>query len=228
MHRFRPRSVQRGVKRHPSRRAFLGLGLGVAALALAPRSAFADAPAIDDRLAAITKARAAMTTLQGPFTQVKTLGLMATQLRSTGTMWLERPAKLRWELAAPDSVTYWMLPNGLAYKGKNGQGTLPVTDKMAPQLADMKAFLAGDLTALKERYALRELPDPTGAGLVTIEATPKTPDAARFKQVVLTLDPDLVRPRKIVLLEGARDKTEISFGELKKNVPIEPALLTGP
>lgn len=211
-----------------SRRAFLGSSLGAVAL-LAVRPVLADgaAPAtgIDARLAAIAQARASLTTLQGPFTQTKTLGLMATQIKSTGTMLLERPSKLRWELAAPDSVVYWMLPGGLAYKGKNGQGQLPVTDKMAPQLADMKAFLAGDLGSLKARYELREVPDASG---VTIEATPKVAEGARFKQVVLSLDPDLVRPRKIVLLEGAKDKTEIVFGELKKNAPIDPALLTGP
>jgi outer membrane lipoprotein-sorting protein len=212
----------------PSRRAFLKLGLTAASVLALPRLAHADGapPSLDDRLAAIAKARATTTTLQGPFTQTKTLGLMATQLRSTGTLWLQTPAKIRWELAAPDSVTYWMLPEGLAYKGKNGQGRLPVTDKMAPQLNDLKAFLAGDLGALKARYTLREV--PADGGQVAIEATPIAAAGAFFKQVVLTLDPDLVRPRKIVLVEGVRDKTEIAFGELKKNAPIDPALLTGP
>lgn len=211
------------------RRAFLG-SIVLGALAVSRRAA-ADAPAIgiDARLAAIAQARAGLTTLQGPFTQTKTIGLMATQIKSSGTMYLERPAKLRWELAAPDSVVYWMLPAGLAYKGRNGQGSLPVTDRMAPQLADMKAFLGGDLGSLKARYELRELPADAGAGgAVSIEATPKIAEGARFKQVVLTLDPDLVRPRKIVLVEGAKDKTEILFGELKKNAPIDPALMTGP
>ncbi len=206
------------------RRAFLGT-IALGALALARRAA-ADAPTIDARLAAIAQARAGLTTLQGPFTQTKTIGLMATQLKSSGTMWLERPSKLRWELAAPDSVVYWMLPAGLAYKGRNGQGSLPVTDRMAPQLADMKAFLGGDLASLKARYDLREL--PADGGMVTIEATPKTAEGARFKQVLLTLDPDLVRPKKIVLVEGAKDKTEIVFGELKKNAPIDPGLMAGP
>ena len=147
------------------RRAFLGT-IALGALALARRAA-ADAPTIDARLAAIAQARAGLTTLQGPFTQTKTIGLMATQLKSSGTMWLERPSKLRWELAAPDSVVYWMLPAGLAYKGRNGQGSLPVTDRMAPQLADMKAFLGGDLASLKARYDLREL--PADGGMVTID-----------------------------------------------------------
>lgn len=205
------------------------LAIAVPAAADAPPSASTAAPAapsIDARLAAIAQARANLTTLQGPFTQTKTLALMATQIRSSGVVYMERPARLRWELAAPDSVTYWMLPTGLAYKGKNGQGTLPVTDKMAPQLADMKAFLGGDLAALKGRYDFKELPDTTGA--VTIQATPKVVEGARFKEVVLTLDPDLVRPRKIVLVEGAKDRTEIVFGELKKNAPIDAALLAGP
>ncbi|CAN5783557.1 hypothetical protein BH09MYX1_BH09MYX1_45560 [soil metagenome] len=223
---FRALGRPTGMRRRSFLRALGSIAMLGAVLA-SSGDVLADAPpTIDARLAAIAQARASLTTLQGPFTQTKTIGLMATKIISTGTMAMERPSKLRWELAAPDSVVYWMLPAGLAYKGKNGHGQLPVTDKMAPQLADMKAFLGGDLGTLRARYDLRELPETTG--VVTIEATPKPGTEARFKQVLLTLDPDLVRPKKVVLVEGAKDRTEIVFGELKKNAPLDPASMSGP
>lgn len=205
-----------------NRRHFLGLALGTIPLGLATR-AFADA--LDDRLAAIAKARAAVTTMQGPFTQERTIGLMATKIRSTGTMWIERPSRLRWELAAPDSVVYWITPEGLAYKGKNGQGRLPVTERMAPQLEDLRAMLGGDIGSLKTRYDLKEV--PAEGGQVAFEATPKTLQNARFQKLAFTLDADLVRPKRVTLIEGPRDKTDIVFGEIAKNGAIDPALLKG-
>lgn len=205
-----------------NRRHFLGLALGTLPLALSTR-ALADA--LDDRLAAIARARAAVKTMQGPFTQERTIGLMATKIRSTGTMWIERPSRLRWELDAPDSVVYWITPEGLAYKGKNGQGRLPVTERMAPQLEDLRAMLGGDIGSLRTRYELKEV--PAEGGQVAFEATPKLVQNARFQKLAFTLDADLVRPRKVVLVEGPRDRTEIVFGELAKNRPIDPALLKG-
>ncbi|HEX7604309.1 MAG TPA: outer membrane lipoprotein carrier protein LolA, partial [Polyangiaceae bacterium] len=172
-----------------NRRHFLSLALGTIPLGLATR-AFADA--LDVRLAAIAKARAAVTTMQGPFTQERTIGLMATKIRSTGTMWIERPSRLRWELAAPDSVIYWITPEGLAYKGKNGQGRLPVTERMAPQLEDLRAMLGGDIGSLRTRYDLLEV--PAEGGQVAFEATPKLVQNARFQKLAFTLDADLVRP----------------------------------
>ena len=202
------------------RRHFLSLAVAALPLALATR---APADAQDERLAAIARARAAVKTMQGPFTQDRTIGLMATKIRSTGTMWIERPSRLRWELTAPDSVIYWITPEGLAYKGKNGQGRLPVTERMAPQLEDLRAMLGGDIGSLKIRYDLKEV--PAEGGQVSFEATPKSMQNARFQKLAFTLDADLVRPRKLVLIEGARDKTEIVFGEIVKNGPIDPALL---
>jgi len=204
------------------RRHFLSLALGAIPLGLATR-AFADP--LDVRLAAIAKARAGVSTMQGPFTQERTIGLMATKIRSTGTMWIERPSRMRWELAAPDSVIYWITPEGLAYKGKNGQGRLPITERMAPQLEDLRAMLGGDIGSLKARYDLVEV--PAEGGQVAFEATPKTLQNARFQKLAFTLDADLVRPKKVTLIEGARDKTDIVFGELVKNGPIDAALLKG-
>ncbi|MFO0673296.1 MAG: hypothetical protein U0235_27395 [Polyangiaceae bacterium] len=46
----------------------------------------------------------------GLFTQERTIGLLATKVKSTGTPALARPDRLRWELAAPDSVVYRVAP----------------------------------------------------------------------------------------------------------------------
>src|SRR5262245_29995734 len=113
-------------------------------LAFAP-TAWAD---LGDRLKAVGEARAKIKTLSGPFTQERTIGLLSTKVSSTGKLALVRPDRLLWELDAPDSVSYWVGPEGLAYKGKNGQGRLPLGTKLAPALDDLRILLAGDLQKL--------------------------------------------------------------------------------
>lgn len=182
--------------------------------------AFAWADALDERLREVGAARAKMKTLSGPFTQERTIGLLASKVSSTGAIALVRPDRLLWELAAPDSVSYWIGPEGLAYKGKQGQGRLPVTTKVAPALEDLRTLLGGDLASLRERY---EMKDVTSGKGFAFEAVPKKKEDARFQKIVLELADDLARPKHITLVESVRDKTEIAFGDLVINATIDPA-----
>src|SRR5213075_978868 len=149
------------------------------------------------------------------------IGLLASKVTSTGKLALVRPDRLLWELDAPDSVSYWIGPEGLAYKGKQGQGRLPVTSKVAPGLEDLRTLLGGDLAQLRERYEMKDVtsPEKTGKG-VAFEAIPKKKEDARFQKIVLELADDLARPKHITLVESARDKTEIAFGDLAVNSSI--------
>jgi hypothetical protein len=89
-------------------------------------------------------------TLQGPFVQTRSIGLLATDVRSTGTLVLVRPDRLRWELAPPDAVTFFVGPDGLAYKGATGQGhAMPPNARIAAALDDLRTLLGGDLTKLR-------------------------------------------------------------------------------
>src|SRR5208337_4728980 len=104
-----------------TRRAILSGSL----LALvAPRVVLAADP-LDDLLARIARARAPIRTMQGPFTQTRTIGLLATDVRSTGTLVLVRPDRLRWELAPPDQVVFFVGPEGLAYRGPHDHARMP-------------------------------------------------------------------------------------------------------
>ncbi len=90
------------------RRSFLA-GLSILAFSRAAR-----ADEVDAVLAEIGKARAGIQTLVAPFTQERTIGLLATAVKSEGEMTMVRPDRLRWELKPPDAITYWIGPEGLA------------------------------------------------------------------------------------------------------------------
>jgi outer membrane lipoprotein-sorting protein len=210
----------------------LGLAASGIAMASAPRLAHA-AEEIDDALAEVARARASLKTLTGPFTQERTIGLLASKIRSTGTLTLVRPDRLRWELAPPDDVVYWVGPEGLAFKSARSRGRVALGGpngttgaKLAAALDDIRILLGGDLSKLRERYDLH-LVSRTPEG-IAFEGTPRPGTGTKLDKLAFALDKDRVRPTRATLVEGPRDKTEIVFGTLERDVAIDPAKMRAP
>ena len=208
------------------RRAFVASLLALAGATRAG-SAWADA-ALDGALADIAKSRAKLTTLQGPFTQERTIALLASKVKSTGRMWMVRPDRLRWELDPPDAATYWVLPDGLAYKTKSGSGKIGkgAQGPLGGVLNDMLVLLGGDLATLKARYDLSLIKrDTTGC---VVHAVPKDKALAKTtKRIELELASDLVTMKRVVIVEAGSDRSEITFGALARDQPIDPKLVAG-
>ncbi|WP_394833258.1 outer membrane lipoprotein carrier protein LolA [Pendulispora rubella] len=216
-----------------SRRRFL-VGIGAASLAVHHANVALAADDVDAALAEVARARASLKTLVGPFTQERTIGLMSAKVKSTGTLTLVRPERLRWELAAPDSVVYWVGPEGVAYQSAHGRGRMPVTQgKLAVALEDIRTLLGGDLAQLKQRYELRVV-SRNDEG-ISFEATPRTTAApagtaqsGKLDKILFSLDRERVRPTRATLVEGPRDRTEITFGTLERDVAVDAAKVRAP
>jgi len=204
------------------RRALL---VAASAWLVAGRASGADA--VDSLLVRIASARAGVHSLRGPFVQTRTIGLLATDVRSTGMLTLVRPDRLRWELSPPDAITFWIGPEGLSYRDAHGQARLPATTaKLSGSLDDLRTLLAGDPSRLRERWDLRLVrDDASGAEL---EATPRAPGTTSLQSLRFALAPDLVRPTRVVLAEGPRDRTVIEFGALVVDGPIDPESMRPP
>jgi outer membrane lipoprotein-sorting protein len=199
-----------------NRRAFL-VATGLVATA---RFAFAD----EDKLAAVARARAGVKTLVGPFTQTATIGLLRSQQQSSGTLYLQYPNRIRWELGPPDSVTYWVAPEGLAYRGAHGSGRVAPSSSQQADVDALRSILAGDPAALRARFDVKEIPSDTSGP--AFECTAKA--AGPLKKLTFWLDADMVRPRKATIVYDNRNQTQITFGDLKRDQPIAPALLVLP
>jgi hypothetical protein len=191
--------------------------------AVVPRRARADDP-LSAVLSRVARARSTIRTLQGPFVQTRTIGLLATDVRSRGSLALVRPDRLRWELEPPDDVVFFVGPEGLAYRSPHGQGRTPAANaRTTAALDDLRTLLGGDLTRLRERWELHLLrDDATGA---EIEAVARPGASAPLASMRFALGPDLVRPMRVVLVEGPHDKTVIEFGPLVVDAPVDPARL---
>jgi len=201
----------------------------MATLAALPMARPAAADPLDDALARIARARAPLKTLVGPFTQERTIGLLATSVLSRGTLTLVRPDRLRWELAPPDDVVYWITPEGLAYRSKTGQGRVSAAQaRLASSLDDLRTLLGGDLSRLKARYDLRLVPNAVpGGSETTFEGTPRDPTVP-LKQLRFGVAADGVTPLFAELFEGPRDKTRIQFGALQRDTAVDPATVRPP
>ncbi len=212
-----------------SRRHFLrGAATGAIGLFFVGISRSARADDLETTLAEVRVARAGLKTLKGPFTQERTIGLFATKVKSTGTLTMVRPDRLRWELAPPDDVVYWVGPDGFAYKSARGQGRIPsAVGRLASAMEDVRLVLGGDLDSLRRRYDLAlvsKTPDE-----VSFAATPKaSAGELHMQKILFSLGKDRATPTRATLVETERDKTEIVFGAMQRDIAIDPAYVRAP
>lgn len=209
------------------RRRDLLTGIAAAGSALA-LSRLARADAVSDALAEITKARATVKTLVGPFHQERQIGLLSTAVKSEGEMTLVRPDRLRWELKPPDAVVYWITPEGFAYATPKGGANVgkSAAGRFGAVLADLLVLLGGDLEKLRQRY---ELSIPSREGGLTLAAKPRAEEVAKLvKSLEMAVGPELWTVKRVVIEEKSGDKSVISFGAVKRDVQVDPAKMRPP
>jgi outer membrane lipoprotein-sorting protein len=209
-----------------NRRRFLG-SLSAAGAAIAfGRPAMADE--VSDALASIARARATLKTLLVPFSQERTIGLLATTVKSEGELTVVRPDRLRWELKPPDAVTYWVTPEGFAYATANGSASVgkASAQRFGAVLGDLMAFLGGDLESLRKRYELSVA--STSDGLV-LGARPLAEDVKKHvKRLETAIGSDLWSVRRMVIEENNGDKSVITFGKSVRDAAVEPEKMKPP
>jgi Outer membrane lipoprotein carrier protein LolA len=213
------------------RRSFLEVLSALGASGVACQLALegtARADEVSDALAGITKARAGLTTLVGAFTQERTIGLLATVVKSEGDMTLVRPDRLRWELRPPDAITYWIGPEGLAYASPNGGGSVgkSAAGRFGAVLGDLMTLLGGDLETLRARYDLSV--EKVDGGLL-LGARPRADEVKRHvRSLSLRLPPDLWSVQRIEIEESGGDRSVIAFPRMARDVKVDPARMAAP
>jgi hypothetical protein len=175
----------------------------------------------------IAQARRGVRSFSGPFTQTRKLGLMKAKVTSQGRVTLVLPDRLRWELLPPDEVIYWVTPEGLAYRNRSSQGAVGTSDarSLSEGLEDLRAMLGGELGGLRKRYDLSAFMrgDDAVFEAVARASTPgHDPRARGLASFSFGIGKDRARPAFASLVERNGDRSDIRFGELRLNVPVEP------
>lgn len=215
--------------RHFVRRDVLRLGVALPILAVGVGEA-ADASAEGFSPALVTQARAGLKAVTARFTQTRTVGLLATDVKSQGAMTIVTPDRLRWELSPPDAITYWIGPEGIAYRTDKGvvRAGKEAAGKFATVLADLLVFVGGDLAKLEPRYAVRA-PSREKDGALNVIAEPQAEDVKKLVKVVrFQTTPDLWAVRRIEIEEAGGDRSVIEFGPAQRDPKVDPATMRPP
>ena len=156
--------------------------------------------------------------LQAEFTEVyRGSGMERTE---TGTLWLKKPGKMRWEYRSPREKLF-------VSDGRDAWFYVPA-DRQARKTAAKKledvrsplAFLLGKTKLEKELRGLSLAPDvePMAAGNVVLRGVPQAL-ADRVSEILLEITPEHQIAR-IVIQEVDGAATEYRFGEMKEDVAI--------
>ncbi|HEY6371653.1 MAG TPA: outer membrane lipoprotein chaperone LolA [Candidatus Sulfotelmatobacter sp.] len=156
--------------------------------------------------------------LEAEFTEVyRGSGMERTE---TGTLWLKKPGKMRWEYRSPREKLF-------VSDGKDAWFYVPADRQArktaAKKLEDLRsplAFLLGKTKLEKELQGLSLAPDvdPASSGNLVLRGVPQAL-ADRVSEILLEITPDHQIAR-IVIQEVDGAATEYRFGEMKEDVAI--------
>jgi outer membrane lipoprotein-sorting protein len=211
-----------------SRRTILGTATSLSALAILGRTGLATGEGHSPSL--VTEARKGLKGVIARFTQTRTVGLLAADVKSTGTMTIVTPDRLRWELAAPDAITYWIGPEGIAYRTEKGvvKAGKDAAGRFGAVLGDLLVFLGGDIAALAPRYVIKA-PSRDKDGTLHVVAEPRTDDVKKLVKVVrFDTTPDLWAVKRVEIEEASGDKSVIDFGPSQRDPKIDAGIMRPP
>jgi outer membrane lipoprotein carrier protein len=161
-------------------------------------------------------------TLQTDFVETYTgAGMERTE---SGTLWLKKPGKMRWEYRSPkqklflsDGTNAWFY-----IPGERQARTAPM--RKLDDLRSPLAFLLGKTKLEKEMQGLSLAPDvvPSQPGNVVLRGVPKGMED-RVNQVLLEISPEHWISR-IVIEEADGSTTEYRFANEKANVTVADSI----
>jgi len=197
------------------------LGLGAPALMLLlslPLRAASPEPDVKTVAAAVDEHYNHLRSLQAEFTE--TYRGSGMDRSESGTLWLKKPGKMRWEYRSPKEKLF-------VSNGKDAWFYVPddrqARRESARKLEDIRsplAFLLGKTKLEKELRGLSAAPDiaPLESGNVVLRGVPVA-FADQISEIVLEIGPD----RRIVrlVMQGVDGtSTEYRFSDQKEDVPI--------
>jgi outer membrane lipoprotein carrier protein len=156
--------------------------------------------------------------LQTEFTEVyRGSGMERTE---TGTLWLKKPGKMRWEYRSPREKLFVSDGKDAWFYVPEDRQARKTTAKKLEDIRSPLAFLLGKTKLEKELRGLSFAPDATGmqAGNVVLRGVPQGLED-RVSEILLEVTPDH-RIARIVIQEVDGSATEYRFTDQKEDVAV--------
>ena len=198
----------------------------LAALALVlPRTSGA-VPTLDEAVQSVEATYQKVRDLKAPFRQSAFNHALGQTIEATGTLYLKKPGKLRWEYQTPtpqvivsDARRLWVYTPELKQ--------VNVTDAPEALAGPAGSFLQG-LGQVREFFQARFLnpAQPTDAdGNVVLDLTPKEPRPL-LARLIITVDPKTWLVRTAVLHDELANTVTVRFGTVTVNAGVADTLFT--
>jgi len=174
-----------------------------------------------DDLARVRHFLTTLQSIQGEFVQHATNRATHTTQEALGSVWIERPARVRWHYTQPSAQD--VLIDGEQMWVYSEELEQVVIRRLKPgELARTPlAFLAG-LASLDDLYRAEILPAGDHHDELRLLLTPKEKEA-RFQSVSLRLKRDDLTLLGMEVVDTVGNLTAIAFHGLKVNEPVDPA-----
>ena len=160
-------------------------------------------------------------TLQAEFTEIYSgAGMERTE---TGTLWLKKPGKMRWEYRSPRDKLFLSDGRDAWFYVPGDKQVRKTAVKKLEDLRSPLGLLLGKTKLEKELHGLGFSPDtaPLAIGDVVLRGVPRGVED-RISEVLLEITPEnRIRRIKISAVDGSN--TEYRFEDQKEDVPVDDA-----
>ena len=200
--------------------------LVVPVLALGLARAAGAVPTLDEALQSVEATYQKIRDLKAPFRQSAFNRAVGQTVEATGTLYLKKPGKLRWEYQTPtpqvivsDARRLWVYTPELKQ--------VNVTDAPEALAGPAGSFLQG-LGQVREFFQARFLnpAQPTDAdGNVVLDLTPKEPRPL-LARLIVTVDPKTWLVRTAVVHDELGNTVTVRFGTVTVNAGLADTLFT--
>ncbi len=178
-------------------------------------------PATADDLSRVRHFLTTLTSLQGEFVQHATNRATHTTQDALGSVWIERPARVRWHYTRPAAQDVLIDGERMWVYSKELEQVVIRRLKPGELARTPLAFLAG-LASLDDLYRAEVMPTGDHPDELRLLLTPKE-KTVRFQSVSLRLKRDDLTLLGMEVVDTVGNLTAIAFHGLKVNQPVDPA-----
>jgi outer membrane lipoprotein carrier protein len=187
--------------------------VAVVAISIEPLAALT----LDEAISALEQAQQRVTDLKAPFRQAAHNKVMNQTIDASGTLYLKKPGRLRWEYQTPtpqeivsDGAKLWIYTPELKQ--------VNVSAAPAALAGPAGSFLQG-LGQVREHFDVRFLnpAQPTDAqGRVVLDLAPKRPQPL-MARLIVAVDPKTWLVRQAIVYDELGNTVTVSFGDTVVN-----------
>lgn len=195
-------------------------------LSLVALTSMAQTPQERQAIQQVSRAAAAIKTMQADFVQTKHLRMLGDKMVSRGRMCYQQSNRLRWEYTKPYAYTFILNGNSVMMSKGGHRDVVDVNrNKVFREIAQMMmSSVVGTCLTDSKRFKVRMTVDKQTC---TATLLPQKKDVkAMFTRIVLVFNRKTSVVSKVIMYEKNGDRTEITLDNVRIGAAVSPTEFT--